>query len=79
MVGTVIKSKIGELEEELREGSSIRMRKELTGVVHGVLWRRSLLVRFHNGCEKNLSSNQLTVVIVYNIPEEKKPGVPKIL
>ena len=58
MVGTVVKAKIGELEEEVRVGSARRMRKELTGVVQGVSGRRRLLVRFQNGCEKNLSSNQ---------------------
>ena len=34
VVGIVVKAKIGELEEEVRVGSSRRMRKELTGVVH---------------------------------------------
>ena len=51
-VGTVIKAKIGELEEEVRVGSSRRMRKELTGVVQGVSGRRSFLVRYQNGCER---------------------------
>ena len=36
VVGTVVKVKIGELKEEVRASSSIRMRKELTGVVQGV-------------------------------------------
>ena len=36
VVGRVVKAKIGELEEEVRVGSSIRMRKELTGLVQGV-------------------------------------------
>ena len=73
VVGTVVKAKIGELEEEVRAGSSRRTRKELTGVVQGVLGRR----RFENRCEKNLSSNQLTVVIVENILKEKEPEVSK--
>ena len=34
--GTVVKAKIGELEEEVRAGNSRRMRKEFTGVVQGV-------------------------------------------
>ena len=67
VVGTVVKAKIGELEEELRAGSSRRMMKELTGVVQGVLWSRRFLVRFHNGCENNLSLNQITVVIADKI------------
>ena len=48
MVGTVVKAKIGELEEEVRVGSSRRMRKEFTGLFQGVSGRRRFLVRFHN-------------------------------
>ena len=32
-------------------------------------------MRFQNCCENNMSSNQLTVVIVEKIPEEKEPDV----
>ena len=49
MARTVVKSKIGELEEEVRYGSSRRTRKELTGVVQGVLGKKRLLVRFKDG------------------------------
>ena len=55
VVGTVVKAKIGELEEELRVGSSRRMRKDLTGVVQGVSGRRWFLVRFQIWCENNKS------------------------
>ena len=55
MLGTVVKAKIGDLEEEVRAGSSRRMRKDFTGVVQGVSGRRRLFVRFQNGWEKNLS------------------------
>ena len=78
MVGTVVKAKIGDLEEEARAGNSIRMRKELNGVVQGVSRRRKLLAMFQNGCKKNLSLNQLTVVIVENIPVEEEPEVSTI-
>ena len=78
VVGTVVKAKIGELEEEVRVGSSRRMRKELTGVVQGVLGRRRFLVRFQNGCENNLSSNQLTVVTAHEILVEEAPEVSTI-
>ena len=78
MVGTVVKAKIGELEEEVRVGSSRRMRKEFTGVVQGVSGRRRFLVRFQNGCEKNLSSNQLTVVTAHEILVEEAPEVSTI-
>ena len=46
VVGALVKSKIGELEEEVRAGSSRRMRKDLNGVVQGVSGRRRFLVRF---------------------------------
>ena len=78
MVGKVVKYKIGELEEEVRAGSSRRTRQELTGMVQGVFGRGSILKMFQNGCENNMSSNQFTVVIVEKIPEEKEPEVSKI-
>ena len=78
VVGTVVIAKIGELEEEVRVGSSRRMSKYLNGVVHFFSGRRIFLVRFQNGCKKNLSSGQFTVVIVEKIPEEKEPEVSKI-
>ena len=49
MVGIFVEAKIGELEEEIRVGSSRRMMKELTGVIQGVLGKMRFLVRFHNG------------------------------
>ena len=78
MVGTVVKSNIGDLKEEVRAGSLRRMRKELTGMVKGVLGNKRFLVRFQNGCKNNLSSNELTIGIVEKIPEDKEPGVYKI-
>ena len=78
LVGTVVKAKIGELEEEVRVGSSRRMRKEFTVVVQGVSGRRRFLVRFHDGCEKNLFSNQLTVVTAHEILVEEAPEVSTI-
>ena len=78
MVGTVVISKIGELEEEVREGSSRSTRKELNGVDKRVSGKKSCLVRLQDGFENNISSNQLTIVIVENIPEEKEPEVTAI-
>ena len=78
VVGTVVKAKIGEIKEEVRAGSSRRMRKELTGVVQGVSGRRRFLARFQNGCKNNLSSNQLTVVTAHKILVEEAPEVSTI-
>ena len=40
MVGMVVKAKVGELEEEIREGFSRRSRKEITGVVQEIVGNR---------------------------------------
>ena len=47
-------------------------------MVQGVSGRRRVLVRFHNGCKKNLSSNQLTVVTAHEILVEEAPEVSTI-
>ena len=78
VVGTVVKTKIGELEEELRAGSHGMMMRDLTGVVQGVLGKKRFLVRFQDGFENNLSSNQLNIVIVEKIPEDKEPEVSEV-
>ena len=54
------------------------MRKELTGVLQGVSERRRLLARFQNGCKKNMSLDQLTVVIVDKIQAGEEPLVSTI-
>ena len=41
MVGTVVKIKVGELEEEFRERFLRRLRKEITGVVQEVVGNSS--------------------------------------
>ena len=68
MVGAVVKSKIGELEEEVREGFLRLLRKELTGVVQGVYGKKRFLMRFQYGCKKDLTSNQLDILILEKIP-----------
>ena len=50
----------------------------MTGVVQIVSAKKRFLVRLQGGFEKNISSNQLTIVIVENIPEEKEPEVSAI-
>ena len=69
---------VGELEEEVREGSSISMSKYLTGMVQRVSWKKRFLVMFQNGCKNYLTSNQLTIVIVEKSPVGEEPKVPTI-
>ena len=52
MVGMVVKSKMGELEEEVKADRPRRIRKELTGVLQGVSGKKRFLVRFQDGCKK---------------------------
>ena len=78
LVGTVVKANVGDLEEEVRDGFSRPLRKELTGVVQGVYWKKKFLVRLQDGCEKYPKSNKLTVATVEKIPMEEEPGVPTI-
>ena len=76
MVGMAVKSKICELEEDVKEGSSRSTRNELTGVLLVISGKKRFLVRFQDGCKNNLSLNQLTIFILDNIPEEKEPEAP---
>ena len=52
MVGTVVKAKVGDLEEEIGEGFSRRLRKEMTGVVQEVVGKRSYSARFQYWLDK---------------------------
>ena len=75
----VAKVKVGKSEEEeLREGFYRRLRKELNGLVQGVSEKRMCLMRFKDGCDKDMNLNQLTVVAVEKIPMNKEPEVLKI-
>ena len=64
VVGTVVKAKICELEEEVRAGNSRRMSKDLTGVDQGICGEKRLLARFQDGCKNDITSYQLTIVTV---------------
>ena len=49
MVGEFVKSKVGKLEEEIREVFLRRLRKEMTGVVQEVVGKRMYSVSFQDG------------------------------
>ena len=52
------------------------MRKDFTGVVQLVSYKKRFLVGFQDGCEKDITYNQLTAVIVDKSPVEEEPEVP---
>ena len=64
MVGTVVKAKVGELEEDIREGFLRKLRKLMSGVVREVVMKCRYSVRFHDRLEKEMSSKQLNIVVV---------------
>ena len=71
MVETVVNANVGELEEEIMEGFSRRLRKDMTGVMQEVVGKRRYSARFQDGLEKEMSSNQLTIVVVRSEVEEE--------
>ena len=71
MVGTVVKAKVGEMEEDIREEFLRRLKKEMTGVVQEVVGKMRYLVRFQDGLEKEMALNQITIVVVRSEVEEE--------
>ena len=71
MVGTVVKAKVGELEEDIREGFSRRLSKDITGVVQEVVGKRSYLVIFQDGLEKDILLNHLIILIIRSEVEKE--------
>ena len=54
MVGTVMKAKVGDLEEEIREVFLRRLRKDMNGVVQEIFGKRRYLARLQDGEEKDM-------------------------
>ena len=57
LTGKVVNSKVGELEEEVRELFLRRLSKLLAGVVQLLSGKKRFLVRFQGGCKKDMTSN----------------------
>ena len=73
-----MKSKVGELQDEVREVFTRRLRKNLTRVVQGVSGKSRLLVRFKDGYEKDMTSNQISVMTEEKIPMTKEADITMI-
>ena len=58
-VGSVVKAKVGELENITREGRSRRIRKDAVGCVQIVVGNKNILVQFKYGQKKETSSSSL--------------------
>ena len=71
MLGTVVKAKVGKMEEEIWEVFSRRLGKEMTVVVQDIVGNMMYSVRFQDGLEKDIFLNQLTIVVVRSEVEEE--------
>ena len=58
-VGSVVKAKVGELENISREGRRRSMKKEVVGCVQDVAGNKNFLVQFEDGKKKEISSSLL--------------------
>ena len=65
--GSIVKSKVGELEIITREGRIRRMRKEVVGCVQSVVGKKKLFVRFKYGQKREIISS----LLVYLSPKEE--------
>ena len=58
-VGSVVKVRVGELENITREGRSRRMRKDVVGCVQSGVGFKKFPVQFEDGQKKEISSSSL--------------------
>ena len=58
-VGSVVKSKVRELEKITREGRRRRMRKEFVVCFHSVVGKKKFLVLFEDGQKKDIGYSLL--------------------
>ena len=58
-VGSAVKAKVGEMEENTREVRIRRIRKYVVGCVQNVVGIKILLVQFGDGQKKEMSSSSL--------------------
>ena len=54
-VGSVVKEKVGDMEEKNRECRRSRTRKYVVGYVQAVVWKEIFLVQFEDGQKKEMN------------------------
>ena len=60
-VGSVVKAKVGDMENIKREGRSNRMRKEVVGCVQSLAGKKNFPVLFEYGQKKEIGSSSLFI------------------
>ena len=58
-MGSVVKAKVVDIEENRREGRSMRMRKEVVGCLQAVVGKHIFLFKLLYGQKKDMSSSLL--------------------
>ena len=79
-LGYVVKKKVGDIEEDTREGIIMRMRKEMVGCVQDLVGKKKLLVQLKYGNKKDMSSSLLQFLCSKEEVDmdEPKSNLPKI-
>ena len=72
-VGSVVKAKVGELDNITSKGRSRRMSKEVVGCVYSVVGKNNLLVEFEYGQKKEISFSLLVFLSSKEEVEMDKP------
>ena len=62
-VGYTVKEKVGETEENIREGRSRRTGKEVSICVQAVLWKNNFLVQVKDGKKRDISAYWIPYII----------------
>ena len=88
-VRSIVKSKVGELENITREERSRRMRKEIVGCVHSVVGKNKFLAHFKYVKKKEISSSSPVFLsskeevemdeTISNSPDKEKGGLLTIV
>ena len=61
-MGSVVKAKVGAIEDDTREGRRIRMSKYVVLCVHAMVGKKIFLVQFGGGQKKYISSSLLVLL-----------------
>ena len=54
-VGSIVKAKVGNMEDNTREARTRRKRKYVVGCVHAVVWNKKFLLQFEDGQKRYMS------------------------
>ena len=61
-VGSIVKSKVGELEKVISGGGVRKTRKDVVVCVQAVAGKKNFLIQFEDGQKKEISSSSLLVL-----------------